>query len=110
VKRLPLQLLPNQPGIDELVAQILGERARIALVAHYSRRDQDQELRALSRIRLAGNEAAEYGNILEDRDPGIALLVIVTDQTGHPDRLPVLHRNTRPKQPLVEGRRVDVSG
>ena len=36
--------------------------------------------------------------------------VVVTDQTGHPDRLPVLHRNSRPKQPLIECRRVDVSG
>src|SRR5437667_9518136 len=31
---LALQLLRDQPGVDQLTAQILGQRARIALIVH----------------------------------------------------------------------------
>ena len=108
--RLALQFLPDEPGIDQLVAQILGQGARVALIAHHVRGDQHQQLGARPRIRLAREQGAEQRDILQDRESLIALRVVVADQAGHPDRLAVLNRNAGAKQALIESRRVDVAG
>src|SRR5713226_3819200 len=52
-QRPAIQLLGHQTGIDQPVAQILGESQRIALILHHMRGDQDQELSAFSPIHLA---------------------------------------------------------
>jgi hypothetical protein len=47
-----LQVLRHQAGVDQLVAQIVGQGARIALIVHDVRRDQDEQLGAGARVVL----------------------------------------------------------
>ena len=49
---LALKLLRDEPGIDQLAAQILGQRACIALIVHDMRRDQHEQLGARPRVAL----------------------------------------------------------
>ncbi len=41
-----LQVLRHQAGVDQLVAQIVGQGARVALILHDVRRDQDEQFGA----------------------------------------------------------------
>src|ERR1051325_2834433 len=109
-ERLALQFLADEPGIDQLVAEVLGERAGVALVLDHARGDQHQQFGALTPVHLARYQAAEQRNVLEQRDPRIALRVAVADQAGEPHRLTVLDRDAGADQPLIEGRRVESAG
>src|SRR3954470_13476892 len=74
-QRLALQFLADEPGVDQLVAEVFGQGARIALVLDHARGDQHQKLGALTPIHLARYQAAEQRNVLEQRDAGITLRV-----------------------------------
>src|SRR3984893_10583017 len=109
VKRLVLKLLADEAGVDQLVAQIFGKRARIALVLHDMRRDQHQQFGAEAGIGLVGEQGPQHRYILQYRDAGITLRIAVADQASHADGLPVLDRDPRSDQPLIEGRRIDAA-
>src|SRR5438874_6252284 len=62
-QRLALQFLADETGIDQLVAEVFGQGARIALVLDHARRDQHQQLGALAPIHLARYQAAEQRDV-----------------------------------------------
>ena len=70
---LGVGLRGDEPGTDQLIAQILGQRAGIALIVHNMRRDQHEQLGAGSRVALGGNQRAEDRDVLEE---GYAAVII----------------------------------
>ena len=58
-----------------------------------------------ARVALGGNQRAEDRDVLEEGYAAVIIRGIVADQTGHPDRLAVLHSHPRAEYLIVEGRR-----
>ena len=48
VQRLVLEFLAHEPGIDQLIAQVFGQRSGVSLILHDARRDQYKQLGSLS--------------------------------------------------------------
>src|SRR5579864_487541 len=103
--RFALKVLRHHPSIEQLVAQVVGERAGAALILNDMRRDQNEELGARARVVLGRQQRADDRDILQEGNSSVSLLSGVANEAGDADRLPILDGKAGADDAIVECRR-----